>query len=159
VGNPSMQAYWDGYFIHTGSLYDFFKSLTEGMRTIIVSWFLEKKWAMRIATIFMPFCWVAMVRYFWQSVVKYKGAVLEIDSICLVLMLELIILGILHAFPFTGCRATLFIAPFIFYMLVRGIYLFKKIKLILYPLIGVYILFLSAVSYNLLTGYLKLYVQ
>ena len=83
---------------------------------------------------------------------------MDLDALCAVLLLELFALGVLQKYPFTGCRATLFIAPFMFYMIVRGIYLFKKIKVILYPLAAGYILFLSVVSYNLLTDYLKVYV-
>ncbi len=159
LGNPSMRDYWKDYFINTQSPYEFFKSLTEGMRNITVSWSLEKKWAMGVATVFMPFCWVAMVKYFIGSLKKNRGGLFDLRGLCAVLVGELFVLGVLQAYPFTGCRATLFIAPFIFYMIVEGIYLVRKVKFIFLPLAGTYIVFLGIVSYNLLNEYLKLYVQ
>ena len=158
LGNQSMHDYWKDYFISTQSTYEFMKSLTEGIRNITVRWYLEKKWAMGIATVFMPFCWVAIVKYCISSFRKHKGALVDLDALCAILLSEVFLLGILQMYPFTGCRATLFIAPFIFYMIVKGIYLFERIKFVFYPLIGAYIILLSAVSWNLAIEYLKLYV-
>jgi len=159
LGNKVMQDYWRDYFISLNSPYEFMKSFTEGLRNLTVRWFLEEKWAMGIATIFMPFCLVAVVKYCISSLKLNKAKILDLDALSAVVLLELFLLGVLQMYPFTGCRATLFIAPFIFYMIVRGIFLFENTKLIFYPLAGVYVLFLCAVSYNLFTGYLKLYVH
>lgn len=154
---PSMQDYWKDYFINTGTFYEFFKSLTEGLRNLTVRWFAETKLAKGIATVFMPLCWLAIFKSFKASLAKFKGAILDINSVCGVLILELFVLGIFKLYPFTGARVTLFIAPFIFYMFVKGIYLTQKIKLVFYPLLSAYTLFLCGVSVYLLLDYLKLY--
>ena len=98
-------------------------------------------------------------KYFILSLKKNGGGLFDLRGLCAVLVGELFVLGVLQAYPFTGCRATLFIAPFIFYMIVEGIYLVRKVKFIFLPLAGTYIVFLGIVSYNLLNEYLKLYVQ
>ena len=153
-----MAQYWKDYFIDTSSLYAFFRSFTEGLRNITVRWFIEKKLFMGIATIFMPFCWVAIVKYCRQSLLKNRGAILDIDALAAILVAEVFVMGVLHMYPFTGCRATLFIAPFIFYMIVKGIYLVRKFKFVFYPLITVYVLFLCASASRLFSEYLKLYI-
>jgi hypothetical protein len=159
MANPAMHDYWKDYFVSLNSLPEFFKSLTEGLRNITARWYLEKKWAIRFATVFLPFCWVAIVKYSLSSLKKDKGAVFSLDSLCAVLLIQLFVLGALQLYPFTGCRATLFIAPFIFYMTVKGIFMLKRFKIIFYPLSCTYAIFLCAISYNLFREYLKLYVQ
>jgi glucan phosphoethanolaminetransferase (alkaline phosphatase superfamily) len=105
----------------------------------------------------MPFALIAIGKSFWVSLKDNKGKILDISSICGVLIIELFILGVFKIYPFTGSRITLFIAPFIFFMIVQGIYLVRKIKLIFVPLLSVYIIFLSGVSYHLLWFYLNFY--
>lgn len=152
-----MQEYWKDCFINTSSVYGFIKTFTNGLQNLIVRWFVEAKLAKGFANVFMPFCLVAIVRSFWLSFRENKGRIFDINAICLVLILELLVLGIFKAYPFTGARVTLFIAPFIFYMIVKGIYLTKKIKFIFLPLISLYIIFLLGVSGYLLTFYLGFY--
>jgi hypothetical protein len=157
TGNQSMHDYWKDYFISLRSPYEFLKTLTEGMRKITVSWFLNQKWAMGLATFFMPFCWIAMIKLFFSSVKRSGWRFFDVNSLCLILVLELLFLGVFQIYPFTGCRITLFMAPFFFYMIVEGICLFKKVKFVLYPMACFYALFLCIVSYNLLKEYLGLY--
>ena len=129
-----MQEYWNNCFIDTSSLYNFSRTFTNGLQNLIVRWFLENKLAKSIASVFMPFCIVAICRSFWISFKENRGKILDINSMCLVLLMELFVLGIFRIYPFTGSRVTLFIATFIFYMIIKGIYLTKKIKLIFLPM-------------------------
>lgn len=155
----AMQDYWKDYFINTGSFYEFIKSLTGGLRNLTTRWFAETKLAMRIATVFMPFCWLAIFKSFKSSLAKFRGAILDINMVCGILLTQLFVLSLFKLYPFTGARVTLFMAPFIFYMLVKGIYLTRKIKFIFYPALSGYILFLCGASLYLLLGYLKLYAK
>ena len=155
----AVQDYWKDYFINVGSFYEFSKSLTEGLRNLTVRWFAETKLAKGIATVFMPFCWLAIFKFFKSSLEKFRGAILDINIVCGILLTQLFVLSVFKLYPFTGARVTLFLAPFIFYMLVKGIYLARKIKFIFYPVLSVYILFLCGVSFYLLSGYLKLYAK
>lgn len=83
--------------------------------------------------------------------------ILEIDSLGLAIFLELIILGILKKYPFTGGRLTLFFAPFVFYFIIKGIGYFKGNR-VLYACLNIcYLAFLAACSLNSLIGYLILY--
>lgn len=152
-----MQEYWKNCFIDSSCVYNFFKTFTNGLQNLLVRWFLENKIAKSVASIFMPFCLVAICRSLWLSLKEYKGKILDANSICGVLISELFILGILRVYPFTGSRITLFIAPFVFLMIVKGIYLTEKIKLIFFPLLSAYVIFLSGVSYYLLFFYLNFY--
>ncbi|HLD83206.1 MAG TPA: hypothetical protein VI976_04580 [Candidatus Omnitrophota bacterium] len=154
-----MYAFWNDYFISTDSIGNFFKSLSEGMRNLTVRWFLETKFARNIATAFMPFCWLAIFRYSYSSLVKFKGKILDINSLCLILILELFVLGVLKFYPFTGERVTLFIAPFIFYMIIKGIYLVKDIKAVFYPLLGIYAVLVSIACVYSLSSYARLYLD
>ncbi|MDD4894122.1 MAG: hypothetical protein PHW54_02275 [Candidatus Omnitrophica bacterium] len=152
-----IQEYWNNSFIDTSSLYNFSKTFTNGLQNILVRWFIENKIAKSVASVFMPFALIAIGKSFWVSLKDNKGKILDISSICGVLIIELFILGVFKIYPFTGSRITLFIAPFIFFMIVQGIYLVRKIKLIFVPLLSVYIIFLSGVSYHLLWFYLNFY--
>ena len=149
-----MQEYWNNAFIDTGSLYAFSKTFTNGLRNIIVRWFVEEKIAKSIASVFMPFAVAAIFINARKSLAKNHYKILDINALCAILLLELLALGMLRIYPFTGARITLFIAPFIFYMIVEGIYLVKKVKFIFYPLATAYLIFLSGVSYYLLNFYL-----
>ncbi len=157
LGNKFMQDYWKDSFIDTSSLYNFSKTFTNGLQNLTARWFIENKIAKSIASVFMPFCLVAICKSFWVSIKENKGKILDINSICAVLIIELFILSLLKAYPFTGSRVTLFIAPFIFFMIVKGIYLVEKVKLIFIPLLSAYVVFLSGVSCYLLFFYLGFY--
>jgi len=152
-----MQSYWNNAFIDISSLYNFMKSFTNGLQNLMVRWFLEEKIAKSIANVFMPFALFAICRSLWSSLKAHKGKVLDINALCGILIAELFFLGVMRMYPFTGSRVTLFIAPFIFYMIVKGIYLTERIKLIFYSLLSFYILFLSGISYSLLMFYLDFY--
>lgn len=154
-----MQEYWNNCFIDTGSSYGFSKTFTNGLQNLFTRWFVENKLAKSLAAIFMPFALVAAFRSFKPSLVKHQGALMDINSLTGVLLLELFILGVLRVYPFTGARITLFMAPFIFFMLVKGIYLTRRIKLVFYPLAGAYLFFLSGVSAYLFCFYLGFYAK
>ncbi len=152
-----MQEYWKNCFVDTSSLYNFSKTFTNGLQNLMVRWFLQNKIAKSIASIFIPFSLAAIGKGFWVSLRENRGKILDINSICGILLIELFILGIFKIYPFTGSRVTLFIAPFIFYMIVKGIYLTRRIKLLFSLLLSIYIIFLSSVSYYLLFFYLGFY--
>ncbi|MFA4889510.1 MAG: hypothetical protein WC628_08080 [Candidatus Omnitrophota bacterium] len=157
LGIKFMQDYWRNCFIDTRSPYAFIKTFSNGLQNIFVRWFLEKSFTKSIAAIFMPFALVALFLGFKASWRKYQGAVMDLNLICGVLLLELFVLGVFKVYVFSGARITMFIAPFIFYLIVRGIYLTEKTKFLFLSLLGLYLVFLSGVSTYLFFFYLKFY--
>ncbi|MFH0918672.1 MAG: hypothetical protein V1830_06015 [Candidatus Omnitrophota bacterium] len=82
---------------------------------------------------------------------------LDAEALGLVIFLELVILGILRRYPFTGARMTLFFAPLVYYLIIKGIGSLKMNKLLYFSLNTCYISFLVMCSINSLFAYLKLY--
>jgi len=149
--------YWNDYFLCSDSFYCFIKSFGEGLRRLSVWWFGNSAFFRRTASPFIPIFALAMVIYGVKAIKKSKFKLLSIDAIGLIIFLELIILGLLKKYPFTGERITLFFAPFVFYFIVKGISFFKKNKPLYMSLNIFYVAFFLACSINSFLAYLKLY--
>ncbi|MFH1655424.1 MAG: hypothetical protein ABH954_02310 [Candidatus Omnitrophota bacterium] len=150
--------YWQDYFISLDSVAGFFKSLTEGINNLMSCWFSEVKIIKRIARFFAVFGLYSILYYFITSFKKVKFKIQSVNSLSLVLFAELMLLGILKIYPFTGGRITLFFAPFVLLAIINGIYLLNKINPILFKLVlGAYIVFLSLSAAYQLNHFLSLY--
>jgi len=149
--------YWNDYFLCSDSFYCFIKSFGEGLRRLSVWWFGNSAFFRRTASPFIPIFALAMVIYGVKAIKKHKFKLLSIDAIGLIIFLELIILGILKKYPFTGERITLFFAPFVFYFIVKGISLFKKNKPLYVSFNIFYVAFFLTCSINSFMAHLKLY--
>ena len=88
-----------------------------------------RKYPFRLAVVFIPFALYSLVSGAVQSIKKQKGLIDSLDAIGLFLISELFVLGILHKYPFTGERITLFVAPFIFFSTVKGLNAVKLVWL------------------------------
>lgn len=120
-----LDEYWGTMFIRFDSLSSFFGPLTEGTKELVTRWSGSLKWHRRAFMIFIPFFLYGL---FWKGFRSWKRDGWRIDapaSFGLVLFLELFVLALLHKYPFTGQRVTLFFAPFAFYYILIGIGDFK----------------------------------
>lgn len=121
--------YWDSYFILTDSPLHFLDSIFEGIKRITVYWCGTEKWQYRMAVPFMPFFVYALFRYGIKALKEDGYKIIQVESLAFILFIELFILGILKFYPFTGERITLFIAPFVFYLILKGINDLGQIRL------------------------------
>jgi len=153
-GNPSS---WNNYFLGTKSFYSFIKPFGEGVRKLTTFWFGNSKFFIRAASFLIPIFLLSLFGYGIRSLKRNKFRFLDADSVSLVIFLELIVMGILRKYPFTGARMTLFFAPLIFFLIIKGIGSLKRIKPLYTSLNTCYIAFLVMCSINSLFAYLKLY--
>ncbi|MBD3426578.1 MAG: hypothetical protein GF409_05050 [Candidatus Omnitrophica bacterium] len=150
--------YWNDYFILTSSFSDFIQSFSEGFRNIFVRWFVETSLIRRIMTVFMPFAvYFVFVRGF-KRFREDRFKLLSLRSIIAAVLIGMMIAGITKCYPFTGTRVTLFIAPFIFYSIIKGIELCRGRYRWLYKgLLTLYVATLVSTSIYILIKYVALY--
>ncbi|MDD5518133.1 MAG: hypothetical protein WC937_00245 [Candidatus Omnitrophota bacterium] len=148
---------WNNYFLGTQSFYSFIKPFGEGLRKLTTFWFGNSKFFIKAASFLIPIFVISLFGYGIRSLKKNKCRFLDADSIGLVIFLELVVLGILRKYPFTGARITLFFAPLIFFLIIKGIGSLKRIKPLYIGLNTCYIAFLVMCSLNSFFAYLKLY--
>jgi len=157
LATPALFNYWNDYFLCSDSFYCFIKSFGEGLRKLSVWWFGNSAFFRRVASPFIPIFVLSMVIYGIGAIKKCKLKLLTIDAIGLVIFLELIILGLLKKYPFTGERITLFFAPFVFYFIVKGINSFRSNKPLYVGFNIFYIVFFLACNINSFLAHLKAY--
>jgi len=157
LSTASLFSYWNDYFLCTDSVYCFLKSFTEGLRRLSVWWFGNSAFFRRTASFLIPFFVFSIFGYGIKSLRVNRLKPWDIDTIGLIILLELFILGIIKKYPFTGERITLFFTPFVFYFIVKGIGFLKTNRPLYIGISIFYIVFLIACSSNSLLTYLKLY--
>ncbi len=157
LSDQALFSYWKDYFLCTNSFYCFIKSFTEGLRRLSVWWFGNSAFFRRVASFLIPFFIFSLFGYGIKSIRKNKFRLWDIDALALIIFLELFILGIVKKYPFTGERITLFFAPFVFFMIVKGISFLKKNKPLYLSFNAFYLAFLIVCSLNAFLTYLKLY--
>ncbi len=113
--------YWDSYFLATDSAVHFGGNLFEGMKRLVTYWYGTEKWQYRLAVPFIPFFFYAIFRYGIKALRGDGFRVIRVESLALAIFIELLILGIFKLYPFTGERITLFFAPFVFVLVLKGI--------------------------------------
>lgn len=147
--------YWRDYFLSTDSIYHFLKSFGEGLQRLVFWPFGNELIVKRIGSLFIPFFISAL---FMPGLDNKNSGIYTVEALGLIIFLELFLLGILNKYPFTGERITLFFAPFVFFMIVKGISLLKKYRP-LYVFFSIfYFAFLILSSFNTLLKYLKFYL-
>jgi len=149
--------YWRDYFICTDSPYCFVKSFTEGLRNMVAWPFGNSKLFLRLGSVFIPFFLLGLFSSFKSFFKEAKSGIYSLEALGVVLFLELFILGLLKKYPFTGERVTLFFMPVVFFMIVKGIDVFKRYKTLYFSFLTVYTLFLSYCGLNSLLAFLRLY--
>jgi len=157
LSTSALFSYWNDYFLCLDSFSCFFKTFGEGLRKLAVWWFGNSSFFRRAASIFIPVFVFSVFGYGVKSLKKNKLKFINIDTLALIVLLELFILGIMRKYPFTGERITLFFAPFVLYLIVKGISSVKKVKLLYLGLNIFYAVFLLACGVNSFLTYLKFY--
>jgi len=150
-------SYWNDYFVCTDSIYCFFKSFSEGLRKLATWWFGNIDLLKRGASFVIPFFVISMFAYGFKSLKENKYHIWSLDSVGLVIFLELLMLGILKKYPFTGERITLFFAPLVFYFIIKGISSLQRVKIVYRFFIISYLVLSLGSAFNSFASYLKLY--
>lgn len=154
VSAHSLRGYWKDYYISSASFYGFMKSFWEGLRNIFTRWFWEAPPVTHIMSIFAPLALYFIIVFGFRQFKKDKCLVVSLSSLTLALLTGLFIAGALKIYPFTGARITLFIAPFIFYAIIKGIGLVRAKNFVPYAiLLAVFIFTLLSISVYLLYNY------
>ncbi len=151
-------SYWDDYFISTSSFGSFISSISEGVRKLTTLWFGKGKIFIRFASVLIPLFVLPLFIGGIKALKRSKFKVWDIDSIGLVIFIELFILGILKKYPFTGGRITLFYAPFVLYFIIKGITYLKVNRWLYFVSNAYYVTFLLLCGLNSLITYSKLYL-
>ena len=155
--NQPVISYWQPYFLCSDSFYCFFKSFGEGLRKIVAWWYGDAAFFRRAASFFIPFFVFALFRDGFKSLFKHKSAIFDASGLALVIFAQLIILGVLGKYPFTGQRITLFFAPFVFLLTVKGLSYLSRVKVLNWCVFSFYAVFMVICWVNSLINYLKLY--
>ena len=127
-GDQGLHHYWQSYFVQTDSPLNFLDSLFEGIKRMVTYWYGTEKWHYRLAVPFIPFFLYALFRYGIQYIREDGFKICRLESLMLVLFSELFVLGIGKAYPFTGERITLFLSPFVFTLILKGMDDLGKVK-------------------------------
>ena len=157
LSNQNFFSFWKDYFICTSSPYCFLKTFGEGVRKLVVWWFGDSTPFRRTATFLIPFFMLSIFGHGIKSFKENKFRLWDLDSIGLVIFLELFVLGILNKYPFTGARTSLFFAPFVFYFIVKGFSFLKRYRPAFLFTVSSYCLFILICGINSFLAYWKLY--
>ena len=157
-GDAPLFSYWNDYFISIDSPYLFIKSFTEGIRKLSVWWFGNTAFFRRAASFVIPLFIFSLFRYGISDMKKERPMIANTSSLAFIVFIELIFLGVIKKYPFTGERITLFFAPFVFLLIVKGIESLSKFRMLYKSLIVLYILFISLCISNNMICYIKLYL-
>ena len=133
------------YFMSFATFGEFFRSLGEGVNNLFSRWFVEyPKYFKSLTRIFTGFGLIYMFYGHFKNRKKEKYFLYSIETIAFVLFLGMFMVGCLRKYPFTVPRTSLFYAPIVLYMTVRGIELASWIHPYLYRFIlGLYFVFLG----------------
>lgn len=140
----ALHDYWQGAFVSTASMPAFIDSWWEGTRKMATWWYGSSRFFMKASVIFIPFFLFSLFRYGLVSFKKDGWKIFTIETLCFVLYFELLFLSILRKYPFLGERITLFMAPLVFTMLLKGFEATRKIKYIYYLFISYYTIYCLA---------------
>ncbi|MDD5488986.1 MAG: hypothetical protein PHH49_08540 [Candidatus Omnitrophica bacterium] len=159
VQNSSgMWGYWHDYFISVASVPEFLQTFTEGVRNLYVRWFLEVSLVRRVITVFLPFSLFATFVMGWKNIRRDGMMITRLSSMAMYLVTGLAVAGAVKLYPFTGARITLYIAPFIFYVTIKGIMtLWDKVPLLGKGMAALYAATLIGTTVYIFMEYVSLY--
>lgn len=149
---------WRDYFVSTVSVPEFFKTLGEGTMNLLSRWFVERpRLLKKVALFFVIPGFLSMFYIFFTNIKKSNYRLDSLNTIALVIFIELFTMGIFKKYPFTVPRTSLFFCPIILYLTINAIVSLKNINVYLYrtvhSLYFIYLLYLmTALSGIALTG-------
>ncbi|HOW35399.1 MAG TPA: hypothetical protein PL155_03175 [Candidatus Omnitrophota bacterium] len=139
---------WRNHFISFDSPLAFFRSLWEGINNLFVRWFVERpKSLKKIGMFFVAFGFIYLFRGFFSNIKKEKYFLKSLNTVALVVFLELLIMGALKKYPFTVPRTSLFFCPVVLFLTLKGIVILEKLNpyvyRIIYALYAIYLIYLT----------------
>jgi hypothetical protein len=139
------------YFISFESFGEFFKTLGEGIANLFSRWFAESpRIVKKIAIYFVTFGLINLFYSFFKNIKKDRYFLQSLNTIALVVFIELFILGALKKYPFTVPRTSLFFCPIVLYLTITGIANIRNLNKYAYGAIhGLYFIFLSIISVSI----------
>ena len=142
---------YGSHFIYFDSIGHFFDSFGRGINDLFSRWFAERPRIVRkIGWFFVAFGLIHFFVGFFKNFKKQGYILKSIETIALVIFAESIILGALKKYPFSVPRTSLFFAPIILYMTVKGIVSVAKINVYLSRAIyALYVVFLAFIAVSL----------
>ena len=144
----ALREYWQEYMISFQSIPDFLRTFVEGVNNLISRWFAEMpKWVRMAARFFVAFGLWEMCTGFYAQLKKDNYYFISVYSLAFIVFLELVILGSLHLYAFTIPRTSLFFAPVILMLSIKGMERLKTIHPLLFKVIlGLFMGYLIMVS-------------
>jgi len=138
------------YFVYTDSLPQFFQTLGEGTNNLFSRWFVERpKVFKQIGIFFVAFGFINLFYGFSKNIKKDRCRFYSINTVALVVFIELFILGVLKKYPFTIPRTSLFFCPVVLFLTVQAIFGLRRYNFIYLPLRAAYVIFLLYVAISL----------
>jgi hypothetical protein len=119
--DQALMSYWESYFLCAESAGCFLETFWEGIRRLATWGFGKGKIFMQWASFIIPFFLYGLGRYGFGDWLRARGRITDSGSLLAVLFSQLLILGFLRKYPFTGERVTLFLLPLIIYAVVRAL--------------------------------------
>jgi len=136
------------YFISFDSFPEFLRTLTEGTHNLFSRWFVERPKILKCIGLF--FTTLGFLRMFYGFSKNFRHSryrFKQIDTLALIVFMELILAGALKKYPFIIPRTSLFFCPIVFWLTVKAIEDLRNWNGLLYRLVGgSFIYFLVFVS-------------
>jgi len=138
------------YFIYADSLAHFLQTLGEGINNLFSRWFVERPKAFKqIGIFFVTFGLINLFYGFLKIIKRDKGRFHSVNTIALIVFVELIILGALKKYPFTIPRTSLFFCPIVLFLTAQALGAFKKYRYAYIFLQTSYVVFLLYIAISL----------
>jgi hypothetical protein len=143
--------YWESYFLCSRSWGCFGETFWEGLRRITTWSYGFGKILMCWASFLIPFFLYGLGRYGFRGWLRAGGRIYTVPVLGAAVVSLLFVTGLMKIFPFTGERITLFLCPFVYYYVIRGIADLKRFKGVYYFFLGNYLIFLlGCVIYSII---------
>lgn len=157
AGHQGLHDYWRSYFIATDSLSGFFDTFGDGLKKIVTYWYGTSKFHIRALVIAVPFFLFGLYRFGFRRLREDGFRITSLGGLTVAVFAELILLGLLKKYPFTGERITLFFAPAVFWMLAEAFNALRRPGWLRWLFLGYYLVFCAACLVNTFIEHFRLY--
>ncbi len=134
VNNLSIvQKEWNSHFISFDSWNSFLKSWGQSFDNLTSRWFVEHpKWIRMVARVLMPIGFMQLIFGFWKTFKQDKFTFRSVNSIAFAVWFIHLFFGVLHKYPFVVPRTSLFFAPMLLLLFVKGLSWIKERQIYVY---------------------------
>jgi hypothetical protein len=136
------------HFVYFNSSREFFRTFGDGVVNLFSRWFAEDpKTIRKISWVFVGWGLIYMFYGFLKNFKKEKYWLRSITIIALIVFAESFVLGALKKYPFSVPRTSLFFAPVVLFLTVKGITATERIHILFSRVLhAAYVLFLLVVA-------------